>query len=115
MNEKIDFVWSSKKEYNAIYPLFKFFSLKDSTTSRLIKIHKNKFLNKLTGSKFSHYVVLAHSHTYYRLTNSGWNGEFIYVDHGISPIKYYSYIYDFFYKASLLFYPGEILKKKWIQ
>jgi len=112
MNEKIDFVWSSKKEYNAIYPLFKFFSLKDSTTSRLIKIHKNKFLNKLKGSKFSNYVVLAHSHTYYRLTNSGWNGEFIYVDHGISPIKYYSYIYDFFYKASLLFYPGEIFKEK---
>ena len=112
MNEQIDFIWSSKKEYNVLHPLFEFFSSKNSIKSNLIKIHKNKLVNSVTISKISNYVIIAHSHTYYRLIRFGWKGKFIYVDHGISPIKYYSYIYDFFYKSSLLFYPGEIFKEK---
>ena len=112
MNDKIDFIWSSKKEYNALYPLFNFFSKKNNIKTRLIKIHKNKLLNSFTISNLSYYVIISHSHTYYRLKKFGWNGKFIYVDHGISPIKYYSYVYDFFYKASLLFYPGDIFKEK---
>lgn len=112
MNNKIDFVWSSKKEYNALEPLFIYFKKHKSIKVNFIKIHKNKLINYFTLPKISYYVILSHSQTYYRLINNKWKGEFIYVDHGISPIKYYSYIYDFFYKSSLLFYPGEIFKKK---
>ena len=78
MNEQIDFIWSSKKEYNALYPLFIYFSSKNSISSNLIKIHKNKLLNDVTISKISNYVIIAHSHTYYRLIRFGWKGKFIY-------------------------------------
>ena len=112
MAKQIDFIWSSKKEYNALYPLYDFFKSKNSNPTKLIKIHRNKFVNFIAKIKISHYVIISHSHTYYRLINYGWKGEFIYVDHGISPIKYYSYAYDFFFKSSLLFYPGKIFEKK---
>tara|TARA_Y100000590_G_C15720527_1_gene1013402 strand:- start:1167 stop:2243 length:1077 start_codon:yes stop_codon:yes gene_type:complete len=112
MNNKIDFVWSSKKEYNALEPLFLYFISQKKVKVNFIKIHKNRLVNYVSLPKISYYVVISHSHTYYRLKKYGWKGEFIYVDHGISPIKYYSYIYDFFYKSSLLFYPGEIFKRK---
>ena len=112
MLSQIDFIWSSKKDFNALSPLYNYFSLKNKSYYKFYKIHRNKLLNKIKTPKISKYVIISHSHTYYRLTKYGWKGEFFYVDHGISPIKYYSYIYDFFYKASLLFYPGEIFKTK---
>ena len=109
-NKELDFVWSSKKDYNSLYPLYKKFTNK-GWDCNLVKVHRNKLLN-FRIKKLSNFIVLAYSATYYRLVNSGWNGKFIYVDHGINPIKYYSYIYDFFYKSSLLFFPGEIFKEK---
>ena len=42
----------------------------------------------------------------------GWKGKYIYIEHGLSPMKYYTYKYSFFHKADLLFYPGEIFKRK---
>tara|TARA_Y100001970_G_C14205071_1_gene843498 strand:+ start:1185 stop:2261 length:1077 start_codon:yes stop_codon:yes gene_type:complete len=112
MHSNIDFIWSSKKDYNAIMPLYNYFSKHSRLKYRIIKIHKNKYLNKIKNLKISHYTIISHSHAYYRLKNYGWDGEFFYVDHGISPIKYYSYIYSFFYHASILFYPGYIFKEK---
>tara|TARA_Y100001960_G_scaffold322872_1_gene400217 strand:+ start:1944 stop:3017 length:1074 start_codon:yes stop_codon:yes gene_type:complete len=108
--KKIDFVWSSKKDYNSLVPLHRKF-IENGWDCRLQKVHRNKLLNH-SIKHLSSLIVIAYSGTYYRLKKSGWNGEFVYIDHGVNPIKYYSYIYDFFYKSSLLFYPGNIFKEK---
>jgi len=108
--KKIDFIWSSKKDYNSLRPLYKKF-IDNGWNCKLVKVHRNRFLNYKI-KKISNIIVIAYSGTYYRLIKSKWKGEFIYIDHGINPIKYYSYIYDFFYKSSLLFFPGEIFKEK---
>ena len=112
MHSNIDFIWSSKKDYNALFPLYNYFIKKNKLKYRLIKIHKSKLLNRIKNRDIAKYTVISHSHAYDRLKNYGWDGKFFYVDHGISPIKYYSYIYKFFYKASIIFYPGEIFKQK---
>ncbi len=57
-------------------------------------------------------IVIAYDKPLVRLEKCGWKGNFIYIEHGLSPMKYYTYKYDFFQRASLLFYPGEIFKRK---
>ena len=93
MHSNIDFIWSSKKDYNALFPLYNYFIKKNKLKYRLIKIHKSKLLNRIKNRDIAKYTVISHSHAYDRLKNCGWDGKFFYVDHGISPIKYYSYIY----------------------
>ena len=77
---------------------------------KLKKIHRNRLLN--LDQKISNVVILGYDETYYRLKKNRWKGKFIYVDHGISPVKYYSYRYSFFQEAALLFYPGPVFKRK---
>ena len=57
-------------------------------------------------------IVIAYDRPLVRLEKCGWEGEFIYIEHGLSPMKSYTYKYDFFQRAALLFYPGEVFKRK---
>lgn len=106
---KIDFIWSSIKEKIALIPLYNYMKNKRWDV-KLKKIHRNQILN--STKSFEENVILGYDETYYRLKKNGWEGKFIYIDHGISPVKYYSYKYMFFQHADLLFYPGPVFKRK---
>ena len=97
MSKKIDFIYNSKIEYSILKPLYNFFISKGEENCRLAKIHTSRLLNRIKLNKISNYVILSSSSSYNRLKRYGWQGKLIYVDHGISPIKYFSYIYDFFF------------------
>lgn len=84
---ELDFVYSSTKDFNALMPLYNFCKKEKSVQARIMKIHKSRLQNKIKNKKISKYVILSHSHAYYRLKNSKWDGEFFYVDHGIRPIN----------------------------
>ena len=108
---KIDFVWSSQKGYTSILPLYEF--MKDNGWKVAIyKIYRNRFRNRKTIKNLGKIVILAYDQPLFRLEKSGWEGEFIYVEHGLSPMKYYTYKYSFFHRAALLFYPGNIFYQK---
>ena len=107
----IDFIWSSQKEYFSLKPLYDE-SKKLSLKTRLLKIHKNKIRNYLKISNLSKNVVISHDEPLKRIKKLGWDGVYIYVEHGLGAMKYYTYKYSFFHSADLLFYPGEIFKKK---
>ena len=107
----IDFVWSSQKEYFSLKPLYKEsknFGLK----TRLLKIHKSRIRNYIKISNLSKTIVISHDEPLKRIKKMGWRGKYIYVEHGLGAMKYYTYKYSFFHEAHLLFYPGEIFKKK---
>ncbi|MBC8503084.1 MAG: CDP-glycerol glycerophosphotransferase family protein [Nitrosopumilus sp.] len=78
----------------------------------LDKVHKHSFRNRKLMKSISNLIVIAYDQPLYRLQNSGWNGEYIYIEHGLSPMKYYTYKYNFFHKSTILFYPGEVFKRK---
>ena len=110
-NHSVDFLWSSTKEYFSLKPLFeesKNFGLK----SRLLKIHKSKIRNYFKTPKLSQNIVISHDSPLKRIKKLGWKGKYIYVEHGLGAMKYYTYKYSFFHEADLLFYPGEIFKRK---
>ena len=74
-NHKIlDFLWSSKKDYNSLRPLYRKF-VDNGWQCRLLKIHRNKYLNYKIKN-ISKFIVLAYSGTYYRLIKSGWDGKY---------------------------------------
>ena len=107
----IDFVWSSQKEYFSLKPLYKEsknFGLK----TRLLKIHKSRIRNYIKISNLSKTIVISHDDPLKRIKKMGWMGKYIYVEHGLGAMKYYTYKYSFFHNADLLFYPGRIFKKK---
>jgi len=79
---------------------------------RFNKVHRFCFQNRKMMSTLSSTIVIAYDKPLVRLERCGWKGKFIYIEHGLSPMKYYTYKYDFFQRASLLFYPGEIFKRK---
>jgi len=78
----------------------------------LNKVHKHKFRNRELLSRITDTIVIAYDQPLYRLEKQGWSGEFIYIEHGLSPVKYYTYKYEFFHRAALLFYPGEVFRRK---
>jgi len=109
--QKLDFVYSTTKGYSSIFPLFK--QMKNSGWDvELNKVHKHSFRNRKLMKNISNLIIIAYDQPLYRLQNSGWNGEFIYIEHGLSPMKYYTYKYNFFHKSAILFYPGEVFKLK---
>ena len=110
-NYDIDFCWSSQKEYFSLKPLF-IESKKMGINSRFIKIHKSKLLNYFKFSNLSKTIVISHDQSLKRAKKIGWKGAYIYIEHGLGAMKYYTYKYSFFHDADLLFYPGEIFKKK---
>lgn len=111
MSPKLDLVYSTTKGYASLLPLFKYMQTQGWQV-RLEKVHRNCFRNRKLLKTISKHIVIAYDKPLVRLEKCGWQGEFIYIEHGLSPMKYYTYKYDFFQRAALLFYPGEVFKRK---
>tara|TARA_B100001115_G_scaffold183867_1_gene184088 strand:+ start:933 stop:2015 length:1083 start_codon:yes stop_codon:yes gene_type:complete len=107
----LDFVWSSQKEYFSLKPLYHE-SQKIGLNTRLFKVHRNRIRNYIKITNLSKNIVISHDQALKRVKKLGWNGSYIYVEHGLGAMKYYTYKYSFFHNSNLLFYPGEIFKKK---
>ena len=107
----IDFLWSSQKEYSSLKPIFEE-SKKQGFKSRLLKIHKSTIRNYFKISDLSQNVIISHDAPLKRIKKLGWKGRYIYIEHGLGAMKYYTYKYSFFHEASLLFYPGQVFKRK---
>ena len=107
----LDLVYSTTKGYASLRPLY--FHMKTlGWQVRLEKVHRNCFRNRKLLKSLSTMIVIAYDKPLIRLEKCGWKGEFIYIEHGLSPMKYYTYKYDFFQRAALLFYPGAVFKRK---
>lgn len=107
----VDFIWSSTKEYFSLIPLYKK-ALEKKWNVRFIRIRKSYLRNLFSVPSLSKFVVISHDQPLKRIKKLGWNGKYIYVEHGLGPMKYYTYKYKFFHEADLLFYPGEVFKRK---
>lgn len=108
---RVDLVYSTLKGHSSLFPLFE--HLRDrSWDVALTKVHKHGFRNRELLRRITDTVILAYDQPLYRLEKSGWSGRFIYIEHGLSPVKYYTYKYEFFHRAALLFYPGEVFQRK---
>ncbi|NOZ07790.1 MAG: hypothetical protein GXO91_02795 [FCB group bacterium] len=108
---KVDFVWSSVKDYANLLPLYQHVKTLN-WESEFYKIHRHSFRNRNVLKKIGSTIIIAFDQPLNRLRKSGWEGSFIYVEHGLGPVKYYTYKYDFFYEASLLFFPGPVFQRK---
>ena len=107
----VDFIWSSQKEYFSLKPLYNE-SQKIGLNTRLLKVHRSKIRNYIKISNLSNNIVISHDQALKRIKKLGWKGSYIYVEHGLGAMKYYTYKYSFFHNSDLLFYPGEIFQKK---
>jgi len=111
MTPTLDLVYSTTKGYASLRPLFTYMKAQGWQV-RLGKVHRNCFRNRKLLKTISEHIVIAYDKPLVRLEKCGWKGAFIYIEHGLSPMKYYTYKYDFFQRAALLFYPGEVFKRK---
>jgi hypothetical protein len=112
MNKQIDFVWASTKERTSLLPLYEK-ALSFGWDTNFIKVKKPWFFKPSKPYRsVSALIVISHDMALSRLQKKGWKGEYIYIEHGLSPVKYYTYKYNFFHASSLLFYPGTIFKRK---
>ena len=83
----LDFIWSSQKEYFSLKPLYeesKNFSLE----TRFLKIHRNKIRNLFSNPKLADNIVISHNEPLNRIKKMGWNGRYIYVEHGLDPAHF---------------------------
>ncbi|MFQ6609344.1 MAG: CDP-glycerol glycerophosphotransferase family protein [Fidelibacterota bacterium] len=110
--KRVDFIWSSLKDLACLKPVQEHMS-KNGWNTNIVKIHRHKFRNNKAVKSLAPYVVAAYDIPIRRLkAHKSWNGKMIYVDHGVGPIKYYAYRYEYFHKCDLLFYQGEVFKRK---
>ena len=105
----LDFIFTSEKEHAALLPLFNYFELLGPGV-RMVKIHKRNFSRGYIRRLAPH-VVASYDGAIDRIRQAGWAGKTIYVDHGLSPVKYYAYRYSTLHDVDLLFYPGPIFKE----
>lgn len=110
-NIHIDFVWSTQKGLSSLLPLFETAKIRGWNCG-LFKVKKQGFLNRRLIKSLSNLIVIAYDQPLYRLQKSGWSGNYIYIEHGLGAIKYYTYKYNFFHEAELLFYPGPVFQRK---
>lgn len=108
---KVDFVWSSVKDYANLLPLYQYVKTLN-WESEFYNIHRHPFRNRKAVRKIAQTIIIAFDQPLNRLQKAGWEGSFIYIEHGLGPVKYYTYKYDFFQKAALLFYPGPVFQRK---
>ena len=111
MNPFLDLVYSTTKGYASLLPLYDYMKKFDRPV-RLTKVHRNCFRNRKLLKKISSTIVISYDKPLNRLERCGWKGKFIYIEHGLSPMKYYTYKYSFFQRAALLFYPGPVFQRK---
>ena len=110
-NINIDFVWSTEKGKTSLYPLYRMALLR-GWISNFYKVKKQSIFNRKLVKSLSSIIIIAYDQPLYRLYKSGWKGKYIYIEHGLGAIKYYTYKYDFFHKAEILFYPGPVFQRK---
>ena len=108
---QIDFVWSTQKGMSSLFPLYEM-AISRGWKSKFYKVKKQSFLNRKLVKSLSNTIIIAYDQPLIRLRNSGWGGKYIYVEHGLGAIKYYTYKYNFFHEAELLFYPGPVFQRK---
>ena len=109
----LDFVWTSDKEYSSLLPIYKYMKKNvPSINTNFVKIKKFLIQNKKIKKTLSIIIVISHDRPLKRLKKIDWEGIYIYIEHGLSPMKYWTYKYNFFHDSDLLFYPGEIFKRK---
>jgi hypothetical protein len=104
----LDFIYTSEKERTSLLPLFEHFQSLELPI-RMVKIHRRNLFKRYIRELAPH-VVVAYDLVIPRIKKAGWRGKTIYVDHGLSPVKYYAYRYDTFHSIDLLFYPGPVFK-----
>ena len=109
--KRIDFIWTTFKDFACVKPIYDYF-LTLGWECDLVKIHKHKFRNLKKIKNLAPFVVAAYDIPIRRLEKLNWSGKIIYVDHGVGPIKYYAYRYKYFHDCALLFYQGEVFKRK---
>ncbi len=107
----LDFLWSSTKEFFSLKPLYDE-ALKQKWNVRFLRVRRNIFRNYFTLNNLSSILVISHDTPLKRVKKIGWEGKYIYVEHGLGAIKYWTYKYPFFHNAELLFYPGKVFKRK---
>lgn len=108
---KVDLVYSTVKGHSSLLPLFEHMRDRDWDAA-LNKVHKHGLRNRGLLDRLGDTIVIAYDEPLYRLERSGWRGRFIHIEHGLSPVKYYTYKYEYFHRAALLFYPGEVFQRK---
>ncbi|MCK5521342.1 MAG: CDP-glycerol glycerophosphotransferase family protein [Candidatus Marinimicrobia bacterium] len=112
MDKRIDFIFTTVKDLACLIPLREKMSELGWETN-IVKIHKHKFRNNKRVKELAPYVVASYDVPLRRLKrHKNWTGKTIYVDHGVGPIKYYAYRYQLFHECDLLFYQGEVFKRK---
>jgi len=111
MSHSLDLVYSTTKGYASLLPLYNYLKAQGWQV-RLEKVHRNCFRNRSLLKTLTSTIVIAYDKPLVRLERCGWKGQFVYIEHGLSPMKYYTYKYDFFQRAALLFYPGEVFRRK---
>ncbi len=108
---RIDLAYSSVKGYASLRPLYEHLS-ESGREVRFHQVRKHGFRNRGVLESIGDTVVIAFDQVLNRLRSQGWKGRHIYIEHGLSPVKYYTYKYDFFHESALLFYPGEVFRRK---
>ncbi len=109
----IDFLWTSDKEYSSLLPVYEYMKKSDSSIKvNFFKVKKFFFQNQKIKRTLSKTIVISHDRPLKRLKKINWEGEYIYIEHGLSPMKYWTYKYNFFHESCLLFYPGKVFERK---
>lgn len=108
---RLDFIWSSHKDLACVKPLYDQF-IKGGWQSNLVKLHKHNFRNWKAAKSMAPHVVASYDFPIQRLKRQNWHGKTIYVDHGVGPIKYYAYRYKTLHELDLLFYQGDVFRRK---
>jgi hypothetical protein len=83
------FVGNDKKEQDSLYPIYKRM-LDDGHSVRLVDVAEAVRATHEDYSMVAGYVI-AMGGAFVRLHEAGCRGSFIYVEHGVSPIKRYTY------------------------
>jgi len=109
--KRLDFAWSSAKDLACLKPLYNEFLNTDWEVT-LVKIHRHNFRNRKAVQALAEHVVVAYDLPIKRIRRRGYKGEFIYVDHGVGPVKYYAYRYRALHDVALMFYEGEVFQRK---
>lgn len=107
----LDFAWSELKDRSCLDPLYR--QVKGmGWDASFVKIHKHGFRNRRAARNLASHVVAAFDKPIGKLKAAGYQGRFIYVDHGVGPVKYYAYRYRNLHECDLLFYQGDVFRRK---
>jgi len=107
--EALDFIYTSPKERSSLLDLYNAF-VGLGAPVRLIHLHRRNWF-KRPSRRLAPTIVASYDRAIDRARDGGWHGRSIYVDHGLSPVKYYAYRYRTFHECDLLFYPGPVFQE----